>query len=52
VDPGRTEIAETAIRMLMERIKNPKGMPPREIETAFQVVARESTVGSAAPSPA
>ena len=48
VDPGRTEIAETAIRMLMERIKEPNGMPPREIETAFQVVVRESTVGSSA----
>lgn len=48
VDPGRTEIAETAIRMLMERIKDPNGMPPREIETAFQVVVRESTVGSGA----
>ena len=48
VDPGRTEIAETAIRMLMERIKDPNSMPPREIETAFQVVVRESTVGSTA----
>jgi DNA-binding LacI/PurR family transcriptional regulator len=46
VDPGRVEIAETAIRMLMERIKNSDGGPPREIETAFRVVPRESTVGS------
>jgi DNA-binding LacI/PurR family transcriptional regulator len=46
VDPGRTEIAETAIRMLMERIKEPNGTPPREIETAFRVVPRESTVGA------
>lgn len=46
VDPGRTEIAETAIRMLLERIKDPLGTPPREIETAFKVVARESTVGA------
>lgn len=45
VDPGRVEIAETAIRMLLERIKNNDGGPPREIETAFRVVARESTVG-------
>ncbi len=45
VDPGRVEIAETAIRMLRERIKNNDGGPPREIETAFRVVARESTVG-------
>ncbi|MCQ6270624.1 LacI family transcriptional regulator [Pseudarthrobacter sp. R1] len=48
VDPGRTEIAETAIRMLLERIKDPAGTPPREVETAFHVVARESTMGSAA----
>ena len=46
VDPGRTEIAETAIRMLMERIKDPTGMPPREIETEFHVVPRESTAGT------
>jgi DNA-binding LacI/PurR family transcriptional regulator len=46
VDPGRTEIAETAIRMLMERIKEPNGMPPREIETEFRIVARESTAGA------
>ena len=48
VDPGRAEIAETAIRMLLERIKDPAGTPPREVETAFRVVARESTMGSAA----
>ncbi|MBT2513815.1 LacI family DNA-binding transcriptional regulator [Arthrobacter sp. ISL-30] len=45
VDPGRDEIAETAIRVLMERIKNPDGGAPREIETAFRVVGRESTLG-------
>jgi DNA-binding LacI/PurR family transcriptional regulator len=48
VDPGRTEIAETAIRMLLERIKDPAGTPPREVETAFRLVARESSLGSAA----
>jgi DNA-binding LacI/PurR family transcriptional regulator len=48
VDPGRDEIAETAIRVLMERIKNPDGGPPREIETAFRVVPRESTLGTRA----
>jgi DNA-binding LacI/PurR family transcriptional regulator len=46
VDPGRKEIAETAIRMLMERIKDPNTLPPREIETSFKVVARESTLGT------
>ncbi|WP_028279839.1 LacI family DNA-binding transcriptional regulator [Arthrobacter sp. H5] len=47
VDPGRTEIAETAIKVLMERIKTPDGPAPREIETTFSVVARESTLGTA-----
>jgi DNA-binding LacI/PurR family transcriptional regulator len=45
VDPGRDEIAETAIKVLMERIKNPDGGAPREIDTAFHVVGRESTLG-------
>ncbi len=49
VDPGRGEIAETAIRLLMERIKNPDAGPPREVESAFRVVPRESTVGGQAP---
>lgn len=54
VDPGREEIAETAIQVLMERIKNPDAGPPREIETAFRVVGRESTLavtgGAVSPS--
>ncbi len=49
VDPGRGEIAETAIKLLMERIKNPDAGPPREVESAFRVVPRESTVGGQAP---
>lgn len=48
VDPGRAEIAETAIRVLMERIKHPGGPAPRDIEASFKVVARESTAGSRA----
>ncbi|MFJ6280874.1 MULTISPECIES: LacI family DNA-binding transcriptional regulator [Arthrobacter] len=43
VNPGREEIAETAIKVLMERIKNPSGPAPREILTQFKVMAREST---------
>lgn len=43
VNPGREEIAETAIKVLLERIKNPSGPAPREILTQFQVMAREST---------
>ncbi|WP_461163255.1 LacI family DNA-binding transcriptional regulator [Arthrobacter sp. R4-81] len=48
VDPGRVEIAETAIRVLLERIMHPDGSAPQEIETTFKVVARESTLGQAA----
>jgi DNA-binding LacI/PurR family transcriptional regulator len=49
VDPGRAEIAGTAIKLLMERIKNPDAGPPREVESAFRIVPRESTVGGQAP---
>ncbi|MEA5454734.1 LacI family DNA-binding transcriptional regulator [Sinomonas sp. JGH33] len=43
IDPGREEIAETAVRMLQERIKADDGPPPREFEAVFRLVAREST---------
>jgi DNA-binding LacI/PurR family transcriptional regulator len=44
IDPGMDEIAETAISMLLERIDDPDGLiVPREVETAFRLVAREST---------
>jgi len=44
VDPGREEIAETAVRVLLERI-DAKGsaMPPRELFADFSIVEREST---------
>ncbi|WP_323960364.1 LacI family DNA-binding transcriptional regulator [Arthrobacter sp. JZ12] len=43
VNPGREEIAETAIRVLMERIKGTANPEPRELVTQFKVMAREST---------
>ena len=44
IDPGREEIAETAVRVLMERIADPdRSLPPREFEAAFRLVQREST---------
>ena len=50
IDPGMDEIAEMAISMLLERIDNPDDLiVPREVETAFKLVARESTTGTAAP---
>ncbi|MBT2533376.1 LacI family DNA-binding transcriptional regulator [Arthrobacter sp. ISL-48] len=48
VDPGRNEIAETAVKVLLDRIKNPEG-PPRAMKAAFRVVPRESTVGAGRP---
>jgi DNA-binding LacI/PurR family transcriptional regulator len=44
VDPGRADIAEIAVEMLVERIAE-KGdrMPPRRIKPDFRIVGREST---------
>ncbi|RJU02097.1 LacI family transcriptional regulator [Arthrobacter frigidicola] len=44
IDPGRTEIAETAVAVLAERIADRRsGLAPREIQAQFRVVEREST---------
>lgn len=44
VDPGRNEIADTAVRVLQERISGlDTGTPPREYEARFQIIEREST---------
>ncbi|WP_225215557.1 LacI family DNA-binding transcriptional regulator [Cellulomonas avistercoris] len=47
VDPGREEIAETAVAMLVERIEAGARdvRPPRLHKAAFHIVARESTGG-------
>ena len=47
VDPGREEIAETAVHVLIERI-DAKGsaLPPRELFADFSIVERESTASS------
>ena len=44
VDPGREEIAATAVDLLVERI-NEKGVkaPPRTVKAGFSIVSREST---------
>lgn len=44
VDPGRNEIAETAVQLLAERIGE-KGEPaaPRTVKAGFRIVRREST---------
>ena len=44
VDPGREEIAATAVDLLVERI-NEKGVksPPRTVKASFSIVSREST---------
>ena len=44
IDPGRDEIADTAVRVLQERISGRGGdVPPREFEARFQVIERESS---------
>lgn len=48
VDPGREEIAETAVAMLLERIESGTRTPqtPRLHKAGFHIVARESTGGT------
>jgi DNA-binding LacI/PurR family transcriptional regulator len=50
INPGRREIAQTAVQLLAERIAagSDGGPAPREIRPKFRVIARESTVGSSA----
>jgi DNA-binding LacI/PurR family transcriptional regulator len=44
VDPGRDEIADTAVRVLQERIAERDGsLPPRTFEARFRVIERESS---------
>jgi DNA-binding LacI/PurR family transcriptional regulator len=44
INPGREEIADVAVRWLMERIANPGGsIAPREHLTRFELIRREST---------
>ncbi|MEV8148257.1 LacI family DNA-binding transcriptional regulator [Arthrobacter sp. NPDC080073] len=44
VDPGRREIAETAVAMLLERIDGAaEAAPAREFAAGFKVISREST---------
>ena len=50
VDPGRDEIAEIAVELLLERIlEKGERRPPRQIKPDFQIVERESTGGVAPP---
>jgi DNA-binding LacI/PurR family transcriptional regulator len=47
IDPGRDEIAETAVGMLVERIEgSATWRPPRLYQAGFRVVVRESTGGA------
>jgi len=44
IDPGKDEIAEVAVRFLIERIANPgAAIEPREHLAAYRLVQREST---------
>ena len=45
IDPGKDEIAEVALRFLMERIAHPEAVTaPREHLSSFQVIQRESSM--------
>jgi DNA-binding LacI/PurR family transcriptional regulator len=47
IDPGRDEIAETAVAMLVERIEGSATLrPPRLHKAGFHIAVRESTVGT------
>lgn len=53
IDPGRDEIADTAVRILLERISGTAAeVPPREIVSEFRLVQRESTDLAGAMTPA
>ncbi|HEV7949179.1 MAG TPA: substrate-binding domain-containing protein, partial [Glaciihabitans sp.] len=48
VNPGRDEIAQTAVEILLDRISGaPATAPAREIQSQFEIVHRESTGGTA-----
>ncbi|HXH35633.1 MAG TPA: LacI family DNA-binding transcriptional regulator [Plantibacter sp.] len=50
IAPGRDQIAETAVDMLLERIdRRGEEFPPRLVLADFQLVRRESTGASTAP---
>lgn len=50
VDPGRRQIAELAVDMLLDRIAKPSsGVAPRVVAPPFRVIARESTLGRPRP---
>ncbi|GAA2727647.1 LacI family DNA-binding transcriptional regulator [Cellulomonas aerilata] len=53
VDPGRHDIARTAVRLLVERIADPAraARPAVEHVAPFRVVERESTLGPQVPTP-
>ncbi|MCI1018510.1 LacI family DNA-binding transcriptional regulator [Microbacterium sp. C5A9] len=43
INPGRSEIAKTAVELLVARIGGADAGPPREVFTDFSLVEREST---------
>jgi DNA-binding LacI/PurR family transcriptional regulator len=45
ISPDKREIAQVAVKLLIDRIDGSRGAPPREIRAAHRLVARESTLG-------
>lgn len=49
IDPDKQAIAAAAVRMLVERIDGTADGPTRRVKAGFDLIARESTMGSARP---
>ena len=52
IDPGRAQIAHTAVELLAERIDGERPSERREIYADFTLEVRDSTAGTAAINPA
>jgi len=48
VAPDKAQIAQSAVRLLRERLEDGAGTPPRDIRADFALVPRESTLGRGA----
>ncbi|MGI8899648.1 MAG: LacI family DNA-binding transcriptional regulator [Nocardioides sp.] len=52
IAPDKATIARTAVGMLYDRIARRIELPARDVRVGFELVARESTIGRADPTPA
>lgn len=45
IRPDKAEIARVVLSLLLSRIVEPPGKPPREVQAGYELVVRESTAG-------